>query len=48
MSLWYELPLEFLCLQNAIDIYLLNILYGQGTMAKNFAELFNLCKRFLR
>lgn len=44
MSLQYELHLEVLCLQNTNDIDLLNILFGQGTMVKNFAELSHLSR----
>lgn len=44
MSLQYELHSEVLCLQNTNDIDLLNILFGQGTMVKNFAELSNLSR----
>lgn len=48
MSLWYEIQLEDLCLQNTNDINLLNFIYGQGIEVKNSAELSNLCKRHLR
>lgn len=48
MSLFYELPLEVLCLKNTNGIYIPNMLYGQGTILKNFVELSNLWERFFR
>lgn len=42
MHLQCEPSLEVLRLQNDNGIYLLNMLYGQGVIVKNFVELSNL------